>query len=600
MQRLIGRLKAGSFIGHAAKLTPAVLPVLAGILPDPARAQQPPTIPSQTRDDIDPTLRQAPPPPPSRLRVEGDLEKSPCALADPAYANIKITLSSAQFSNVGPVDPDALRPAYERHLGVERPIGVICDIRDEAASIIRDRGYLAAVQIPVQRIEGGSVRFEVLYARVRSIRVLGDPGRSERLVERYLQPLVSDQPFNRRDAERHILLARDIPGYDLRLALRPAGTAPGDMVGEVRIRHQPFLADLNIQNYAPSDTGRWGGQLRVQANGLTGMGDRTVLSVYSTADFEEQQVVQIGHDMLLGASGLKIGGRATVARARPAPPPGFPDISARTIFATFEVGYPVVRTQAATVAVAGGLELVDQRVRFGGFAATQDWLRIAFARVEAEAFDQARLGPGGLIGWRVAGGIELRRGLNILGASPNCGANPTICLFSPSPPSRVNADPTATLARGWGTIELRAFPKAQVAILPRWQVASAPLFPFEQYSVGNYTVGRGYSPGTLVGDNGAGFQVEMRLDGFRLLPKVNVEAHPYAFADNAWVWQKGIPGGAQRVSSLGGGMRLNIASRARLDLGVAVPMRRAFGQARKEDARFLMTFTSNLWPWGNR
>jgi hemolysin activation/secretion protein len=92
----------------------------------------------------------------------------------------------------------------------------------------------------------------------------------------------------------------------------------------------------------------------------------------------------------------------------------------------------------------------------------------------------------------------------------------------------------------------------------------------------------------------------MRLDGFRLSRRLDVQVQPYGFADNAWVWQQKIPGGAQRVSSLGGGVRLNLANRARLDLGAAVPTRRAFGQARRQDARFLMTFTTSLWPWGGR
>src|SRR3712207_8356815 len=41
------------------------------------------------------------------------------------------------------------------------------------------------------------------------------------------------------------------------------------------------------------ELGRWGGLLRGQLFGLTGLGDRTTLALFSTADFEEQQTVQL-------------------------------------------------------------------------------------------------------------------------------------------------------------------------------------------------------------------------------------------------------------------------------------------------------------------
>ena len=265
------------------------------------------TVGLPTREEIDPSRRQAPPAQaPSKLSVEGDIERSPCALADPAYAAIKVTITRATFNNLGPVDPAEIAPAWQRYIGTEQPIAVVCEIRDAVGTILRNKGYLAAVQVPAQRIEGGVVNFEVLYAKLTAIRVRGDAGRNERQIARYLQHLATGQVFNRFEAERYLLLARDIPGFDVRLALKPAGTAAGDMIGEVTVRRTPFEVDFNVQNFAPKETGRFGGQLRAQAYGLTGLADRTMVSVYSTADFNEQQVVQIGHDFGLGGSGLRL------------------------------------------------------------------------------------------------------------------------------------------------------------------------------------------------------------------------------------------------------------------------------------------------------
>jgi hemolysin activation/secretion protein len=104
-----------------------------------------------------------------RVRVEGDIERSPCALADPAYADIRITPTRFTFNNLGPVDAAELTPLTQRYLNSEQQIGIICEVRDAAATLLRDKGYIAAVQVPAQRIENGEVRLEVLYARVSDV-----------------------------------------------------------------------------------------------------------------------------------------------------------------------------------------------------------------------------------------------------------------------------------------------------------------------------------------------------------------------------------------------------------------------------------------------
>ena len=56
---------------------------------------------------------------------------------------------------------------------------MLCEIRDAAATILRDKGYLAAVQVPTQRIENGVVRMETLYARVTTVRARGQTDGAE-------------------------------------------------------------------------------------------------------------------------------------------------------------------------------------------------------------------------------------------------------------------------------------------------------------------------------------------------------------------------------------------------------------------------------------
>jgi hemolysin activation/secretion protein len=154
----------------------------AALFPTAAVAQVAAPGPQQlapTREEVD---RIAPKEAPktAKLTVEGGIERSPCALDDPAYADIKVTITAAEFNNLQGVTAEELRPAYAAYLGQSRPISTICTIRDAAATILRRKGYLAAVQVPTQKIENGVVKFEVLFARVVAVRVRGDAGKNEK------------------------------------------------------------------------------------------------------------------------------------------------------------------------------------------------------------------------------------------------------------------------------------------------------------------------------------------------------------------------------------------------------------------------------------
>ena len=63
----------------------------------------------------------------------------------------------------------------------------------------------------------------------------------------------------------------------MRLTLRPAGTTPGDVVGDVTVQHIPAYVDFNVENGGSQQLGRWGGLVRGEVFGLTGLGDWTIV-----------------------------------------------------------------------------------------------------------------------------------------------------------------------------------------------------------------------------------------------------------------------------------------------------------------------------------
>ncbi|WP_373486516.1 ShlB/FhaC/HecB family hemolysin secretion/activation protein [Blastomonas sp.] len=531
---------------------------------------------------------------PVRLTVEGDIERSPCPLADPAYANVRLTLTEARFNNLGPVAPAELRPFYEPYIGIDQPVSVLCEIRDAVATKLRGDGYIAAVQVPTQRIDNGVVQFEVLYAKLTAIRVRGDAGRGEQLVAKYLERLTTGSVFNQKMAERYLLLARDLPGYDIRLTLVPAGTAPGELIGDVTVRRTPFELDLNVQNMASRDAGPYGAQLRAQFYGLTGMGDRTYVSAYSTLDFDEQQIVQAGHEFRVGSEGLMLGGRVTYAWTKPDIGVAGPaQIDAKTLLVSFDARYPIVRRQSASLYGTVGLDYVDQDIDFIGPLA-RDRIRVAYVQLAADGIDMAN---GAKPRWRMGGQVELRRGLDILGASEPCNF---VCALVRTPTTRGDGDPEATVLRGELAAEASLGDKLSVYVRGRGQLAFDPVLSFEEFSGGNFTIGRGYDPGIIVGDDGVGYQVELRGPPLSPVKGTDFSFQPFIFMDAAWTWDDGRPGDPQRLLSVGGGVRARLNDRFRLDLTVAVPTERAGLLVDTPDPRILFTFTTLLLPWGAR
>jgi hemolysin activation/secretion protein len=575
-------------------------------IPVSASAQAPPPPPPTpappTREEVTRPEPRPAPLPPARLEVQGGIERAPCFLESPEYAAIKFTLRDVVFDGLQGISADELRSAYAPLIGREQPVSVICEIRDRAATALRQAGYIAAVEVPEQRIAEGTVHFRVLMAKLVQVRVRGNATGAEHAIAAYLDKLTGEPVFNRFDAERYLLLASDIPGYTVRLTLRPAGTVPGEVIGDVTVVRTPAYVDANVQDYGSKALGRWGGLLRAQLYGLTGLGDRTTLAVFSTSDLKEQQTVQAGHDFRLGSEGLTIGGNFTYSWARPSIGEGS-DFRSRTLLATLETGYPFIRRQSHTVRGSAGMDFVNQDVELDGIKLSRDRLRVAFARLAADALGRDQGFTLVEPHWRVSGLLELRQGVDFLGATQSCGADGSGCLGPGDvPPSRIEADGMATVFRGSGYGEFRPIPKLTFALGVRGQYTNQPLLSFEEFSAGNYTVGRGYDPGTLLGDRGIGVQAEIRAGSIYPRSPKSLGLEGYAFFDHARIHNQDrlfVDESSRKLSSVGAGARASW-NRFFLDAALALPLTHVGLENKKPDPRFLVSLTTRLWPWSVR
>src|SRR5690606_24652377 len=109
---------------------------------------------------------------------------------------------------------------------------------------------------------------------------------------------------------------------------------------------------------------------------------------------------------------------------------------------------------------SGGVDYVDQDVRFGAFPLSRDKLRIMFARLDFDSIDPDSLSSvGGFSSreprWHFGGSLEARQGLSILGASRACGPAFVNCLPPNVGISKVEGDPTAFVLRAASYGEFR-------------------------------------------------------------------------------------------------------------------------------------------------
>lgn len=566
----------------------AVVTSLLAADPGPAVAQPqvaPPPPPS--REEIERSnVPQQPRPPRARVEAGNAIPVQPCPLRD---SDVRANITAIDFT--GP-DGEALPPVIRTLLaGVqvpqgERPISVVCDIRDDATARLRRQGYIAAVQIPQQRIQSGQLRLEVVTGHIVDIHMRGDapPFRSE-LAARAEQ-LKALNPFNQFEAERILLLASDIPGVEVRLTLAPARTKPGELIGELSVFYQPFRLLANVNNFGSRALGRYTAYARGEFYGLTGASDMTYIAASTTTDLDEQQVVQAGHVMGLGHDGATLGAHLAYAWSRPdlqdVDPHNVLDLRSRSLIGRLEATMPLIRTRRTATTLRGGLELLQQRTNSSFGLITDDKLRVAFLRAESTFREPLiRGGEAYSLHW----GAELRKGLDILDASHRYS------LLA----SRAEGDPDAFVLRGdlGGVARLPSVFSIAADAEAQW--SNHPLLAFEQYSVGNYTIGRGYDPGSITADRAIAIRPELRA---QVLQTRRTTLQLFGFYDNIWLWNldRFSTDHGRHVASVGAGARAAIAPNFLIEATYAKPLDRLSFNGPKPPARFLISLTTLFSP----
>lgn len=442
----------------------------------------------------------------------------------------------------------------------------------------RSAGYpYARVILPPQKVEDGLVTFNVIEGWIDGVTVLGPPTPEKVQTEVRLRPLDKTGPVEVSEIERTVALLQRVPGLKSHVAIARGGSGPGAMklVADAAKEDPNYL--INIQNSGSRSLGREGATVFASIPGAAPLGDEFQFAAYNTFDYEEQMSLQAVYERGLTLDGLTARLAATYAEATPSGPVATLGLASESVTADASLSHPIYLRRKTSLDVTAGFAYADftGELFSGTVPFSDDRTRSLYVSLDGETrFD----------GWKIEGGLMVKRGLDLLDASKAGDANL----------ARPEAEPDTLISMGNLRVESPRFHSLQAAIRVEGQYAVHPLMAVDEFSFGNYTILRGYDPGAAAGDSAiaAAFDVS----GFRQsFWNKRIDAELTGFYDVGKYWNQDSTGTEERsIASVGGGVRITLTGFLRADLTYAVPLNAPLGQGEgRPDPRLLFSVTAD-------
>ncbi|MBS0334748.1 MAG: ShlB/FhaC/HecB family hemolysin secretion/activation protein [Proteobacteria bacterium] len=529
-----------------------------------------------SRAELDPAARARPP----RLGGQPDLLTSPgegpCPLAEnPA----PLTIRSVTFHGLRSVPAERLAGAYADLVGKAGDASDLCKIRDRAAEALFDMGVLARVEIPAQTINAGAVTLEVIEAHIVNVVVRGDAGGAAPLLERYAKKLRGMTPFDIDKVQRYVLLASDIPGLKVQASVRPNLSGERGAVDlDLNVTRDDGDLILNAQNLQSKATGRWGALARYDWNARTEYGERTSIVGYHTLN-DEQWVVQALEDIHLGDEGWTVHGAFAYGQSRPGDTLKALGLESRSLVATVEADFPLVRRRRENLSLGAGLEVVDQDTKLGGGGTLiHDKLQKLYVKAEGDK----------TLYWD--GKPVLLRGLSVLRTGVE---GPGASRGGDTDLSRAEGRPGGWSLYGEGSAVVYLAPQLFLRAQVDAQYAPKPLLAYDEYAVGSLTIGRGYDPAYVSGDSAVAASLELHAGPYQ--PKAGWAVSPYVFYDVGHVSNHDTGSRDETLASTGIGFQAPLRDRWVIDVNYAKPLDKRLIDRARPPGRFLINLTARFF-----
>jgi hemolysin activation/secretion protein len=551
---------------RSAHLSRALL-AAACAAPMGTAAQAPPPLPGviERVAPAEPPRLGPPLLPPEPQRVTGPGERREVRLGRVAITGNTALPDAALRTAVAPVEGRAatLAEVEEARLGVLRAY--------------RTGGYpYVAVTAGLAPLPDGTaeLRLQVTEGFIAEVRLDGEEiGPASRQALRFLERLVGARPLSNAALERALLLSSDIPGVEARGLLRPLPGEPGALQLVVRLERRAVSGFVNVDNRGYALTGAWQGLAVAGLNAFTALGERTEVAILHT-EAGGQGFLQLSEEVFLGGSGLRLRTFAGAGRAEPGSALAAIGYRGDTRVGGVSLSYPVIRTRPLNLSVIGAFEAFESVVEAGSFPGSPR------ERQSRDAVRALRLGLEGSLqdAWlgfapaaaTTTAAIRLHRGIEALGASDG-DSGLTARAGSEFGFTRITAEatrlqPILSPLDGW-------LLSLQGTIAGQWSDDVLP--PAEKFYLGGTRLGRGFYAGQVTGDRAIAASAEAQLGRVHAITmperwaggaELRLGTQLYLFRDEGRAFDNGPGAVDRRLSSWGGGVRLQFDERVQLDL----------------------------------
>jgi hemolysin activation/secretion protein len=490
-------------------------------------------------------------------------------------------LTAVSVVGAAAIAGDAIAATYRPYLGKTVSKADLSTIAGKISDLYRDAGYhLSRAIVPVQDIEDGRIRIQVIEGRIVDV-VLKGEGAEEFGLRPLLAPITAEHPARLETLERQLLLTNDRPGVRITdTALKEIGTASGRFRLIVSLETWHVFQSFGLDSWGTPAVGPLQAYSTSALNSYFMPGDRLGLNL-STVPNQPRELHsgRLYYDTPVGASGARVGGAATYGDVWPGDDRQRFGIHTRA--ETFDAWASVVplETRKATLSLIADVAFNDVTERADLGTIYDDHLRIL--RLAADYQRQDDLGGRNYLT------IGLRQGLNVLGASHQ----------GDDFLSRFDGTSLASIFEFAYTRYQTITDTWSLKIAAAGQQASTTLLQSQEFYLGGPVFARGYYGGEVSGDNGVAGVLELRFDqtvehgfikGYQL----------YGFVDRGSVWNVGDFADKITLSSAGVGVRLHLPAELEADAGFAVPQdyRAVDNESRQPHVYFSLSKAFRLCP----
>jgi hemolysin activation/secretion protein len=360
-----------------------------------------------------------------------------------------------------------------------------------------------------------------------------------------------------------LLLAQDVPGVTVHAVLQPSTEQPGALNLVAQVSRQAVSGLAATDNRASRLTGPIETLAGLSLNSFTEFGEKSEISVYHTWP-NSQTFGQASYDMFVGSSGLKVqiyGGAGTTTPTGPLATINYNGVT--QIFGA-KASYPVIRSRGQTLNTYLALDSIQSTINStpSGTPVLKNYDSLRIIRLGADyVLSDLWLGDEHPAEDIASGRVS--KGLDILGASGNGASAPRLGEQVNLLKFNFQVSRTQTLFYPWQG--------ASVALmgLLAGQWSNSILPPSEQFYLGGAQFTRGYYAGQVAGDKALATTAELQLntpvDLSRLGLTTEVSSEFYVFYDWGEAWQNQGNDLAPRISSAGGGVRLQATRYVEVD-----------------------------------